>query len=195
MKPPPIPPQPPRRRAARSPVAPLEPPPTPDALVARLLALVPPGELPALWSRAEFSRRLTPAERPGLDDALARLQEDRQLLGLSQGKGVYYLFAGPLRGWLAGAPRLEEGQPSLGEAYRRLARESGGFPDVKISALQAALGPAAAGTLAAELIASWRRGEATLSLGDWSLASEETRAAAVEMDGEKYLLVRFEEVD
>ena len=132
--------------------------------MARLLALVPPGELPALWSRAELSRRLTPVERPGLDAALVRLQEDRQVLGLSQGKGIYYLFAGPLRGWLAGsavvvadAPPTGE-QPSLGEVYRRLVRESGGFPDVKISALQAAAGR----TLAAELIASlaagrWRR--------------------------------------
>ncbi len=193
MKPPP--PIPPKRRAVRRPAAP--PPSLPatlDAVVARLRELVPPGELPTLWSRAELSRRLTPAERPQLDAALTRLQEDRQLLGLSQGKGMYYVFAGPMRGWLAGSAMVAA-PPLLGETYRRLVRESGGFPDVKISALRAALDPTAAGTLAAELVAAWRRGDATLSLGDWSLASEETRAAAVELDGEKYLLVRFEEAD
>ncbi len=193
MKPPP--PIPPTRRGTRRPAAPASAlPATLDAVVARLLELVPSGELPALWSRAELSRRLTPAERPQLDAVLTRLQEERQVLGLSQGKGIYYVFAGPLRGWLAGnavvvASPTEEAPKALGEVYRRLVRESGGFPDVKISALQAAAGRA----LAAELIASWRQGEATLSLGDWSLATEETRAAAVELDGEKYLLVRFED--
>jgi hypothetical protein len=38
----------------------------------------------------------------------------------------------------------------------------------------------------------WREGGAALSLGDWSLADEETRAAAVTLDGERYLLVRLE---
>ena len=195
MKPPPLP---PKRRARRS----VAPSPTLEAVVARLLAPAPPGELPALWSRAELNRRLAAAERPLLDAALARLREDRQLLGLSYGKSTLYVFAGPLRGWLAGtavlaAPVAGPGaeQAALRDVYRRLARESGGFPDVKISALKKALGQAAGETLAAELIALWRQGEATLSLGDWSLASEETRAAAVELAGEKYLLVRFEGED
>ena len=171
------------------------PPPTPELVADRLLALAPARELPALWSRAELSRRLTPAERPALDAALARLQDARQMLALGQGKSVRYLFAGPLRRWLDGSaalPEPAEPQPSLDEAYRRLVRESGGFPDVKISALQAASGSK---SLAAELVARWRRGDATLSMGDWSLASEETQAAAVELDGEKYLLVRLGEME
>ena len=191
MKPPP--PIPPARRGTRragTPASGGSPPATLDAVAARLRTLVPPEEPPTLWSRAELSRQLTPTERPQLDAALARLQEDRQVLGLSQGKGIYYVFAGPLRGWLAGEAVVGTPEP-LTEVYRRLVRESGGFPDVKIAALQAAAGR----ELAAELIASWRRGEATLSLGDWSLADEETRAAAVELDGERYLLVRLEEVD
>ncbi len=198
MKPPTVPPGKGRRAPVRRSAT---PPPTPEAVADRLLALAPPGELPALWSRAELGRRLTPAERPGLDAALARLQEDRQVLALGQGRSVFYAFVGPLRRWLDGAAVVEEGSPvgvgprALDEAYQRLVRESGGFPDVKISALRAALGPVSGGTLAAELVARWRRGEATLSLGDWSLASEETRAAAVELDGEKYLLVRLEAAD
>ena len=156
--------------------------------------------MPALWKRAELGRRLPAAERPVLDAALARLQAERQLLALTQGKTVVYLFTGPLRAWLAGgAVVVQTPAPTPGEAemlddaYRRLVRESGGFPDVQISTLQAALGPAAeAGTLGTELLARWRRGQATLSLGDWSLAGEDARAAAVELNGEKYLLVRLE---
>ena len=125
-----------------------------------------------------------------MDAALARLQDARQLLALGQGKSVRYLFAGPLRQWLDGSAAPTE-PAALDEVYRRLVRESGGFPDVKISALQAAVGDGS-GALATELVARWRRGEATLSMGDWSLASEETRAAAVELNGERYLLVRLE---
>lgn len=193
MKTPPSPPIPPARRGARRLAAPATvAPATLDDVVAGLLALASEGEPPVLWSRAELSRRLTPAERPQLDAALARLREERQVLGLSQGKGTYYVFAGALRRWLAEDAVAGTVTPlPLVEVYRRLVRESGGFPDVKIAALQAATG----GTLAAELTAAWRRGEATLSLGDWSLADEGSRAAAVELDGERYLLVRFEEAD
>lgn len=186
MKPPP-PPKPRRKPRAAA--------PTPEAVADRLLALAPAGEPPALRSRAELARRLTPAERPALDAALARLQDQRQLLALSQGKRAAYVFAGPLRAWLDGGdvvPPPPPGQKMLDDVYRRLVRESGGFPDVKIAALRAALGPAEAGTLEPELIARWRRGEATLSLGDWSLAGEDARAAAVELNGEKHLLVRLE---
>ena len=90
--------------------------PTVEGVAARLLALFPPGELPALWKEAELKRRLTTAEGPLLAGALARLQEERQVLALTQGKGVVYLFAGPLRGWLDGAPVAREGEPRPGGA-------------------------------------------------------------------------------
>ena len=174
----------------------MTPPPAADTVAARLLALAAPGEegAHALWSRAELACRLRPADRPGLDAVLARLQAERQVLALRHGKTVLYAFAEPLRDWLESGAGAKGGPaPALVEAYRRLVRESGGFPDVKISALRAALGAAEAATLSRDLVALWRRGEGTLSLGDWSLASEETRAAAVEINGEKYLLVRLEE--
>lgn len=178
------------------------PTPTPDAVAARLLALLaadPAREGPVLRNRTELSRLLASGERPGLNAALARLEEWREVLVLRRGKSMWYLFAGAMRGWLEGGPGAGASASetvTLEEVYRRLVRESGGFPDVKISALRTALGSMAAGEgLSAELIARWRRGEATLSLGDWSLASEETRTAAVELHGEKYLLVRLEEAE
>lgn len=72
-------------------------------------------------------------------------------------------------------------------------RASGGLPDVKISALGLALAPVEAAGLADRLRALWREGRVTLSLGDWSLADEATRRAAVELAGERYLLVRMEQ--
>lgn len=78
-------------------------------------------------------------------------------------------------------------------AYKRAVRVSGGFPDVKISTLRASLAGESAGSLDQRLRTLWSGGLVTLSLGDWSLASEEMRAAAIELDGERYLLVRFED--
>ena len=78
-------------------------------------------------------------------------------------------------------------------AYTQAVRASGGFPDVKISTLRASLPAESAGTLSERLRTLWHEGRVTLSLGDWSLASEEMRAAAIELDGECYLLVRFED--
>ena len=174
---------------------------TPETVAAKLLALptTPPGEggaKPALWRKTDLGRSLSRPERGHLDAALARLQRERRLVAFAHGGSDLFAFAEPLREWLAGgggAPAAA-GDHQLREVYRRLVRESGGFPDVKISLLARALGiPAGGGGLGGRLVALWRTGDATLSLGDWSLANAETRAAAVEMDGEKYLLVRFEE--
>lgn len=174
------------------------PPPTIEAVAARLAALCPVGEPPKLWKEAELKRQLPAKERPLSAAALARLGEERQVLVLPQGKTAGYLFAGPLREWLAGgggaevpvAPPPPEDVPAV---YARLVRQSGGFPDVKIAALRAALDPAAVGALAERLIALWREGRATFSQGDWSLADDASRNAAVELSGERYLLVRLDE--
>ena len=190
-------------KAPRTPKAAKAAPPTPEAVAARLLAFLPLGDLPALWKDAELKRWLPAAERPVLAAALTRLEEARQVLVLTQGKGKVYLFAEPLRGWLANAPvvRVAEAETVPGRTgapedlftvYARLVARSGGFPDVKIAALRAALDTASARTLTGRLVDLWREGRATLSHGDWSLADEETRSGGVELNGERYLLVRLE---
>ncbi len=195
-KPPPVAPR-PMRKVLDSPQA------TAESVRARLLAL-PPCEdgLPALWRREDFPAELSPAERPLLDAALTRLQAEQRLVALRHGKDEYFAFAVALNARLAPAPvaavaaaPADAPAPAEGlmEVYRRLVRESGGFPDVKIAQLARGVGPTAAHGLPERLTASWRVGDAVLSLGDWSLANEETRAAALELDGEKYLLVRFAE--
>ena len=192
-------------RTAKTPKAPKVPkaaPPTREGVAARLLALFPPGELPALWKEAELKRRLSTAERPVLAAALTHLQEARQVLALRQGKGVFYLFAEQMRAWLADGTVVADSAKAVAASvaaaedlwtvYGRLVRQSGGFPDVKIAGLRAELDAASAGELGGRLVELWREGRATLSHGDWSLADAATREAAVELNGERYLLVRFE---
>ena len=185
--------------------------PTTAMVAARLLALgaFTAGVLntpPTLWKEAEFRRKLPAHERPLLGDALALLQARRQIVPLRHGKLPFLAFAGPLRVWLeddvadmppavpvpdlAPAEADDDLDAALFFAYTRLVVESGGFPDVKIAGLRRAVGDPP--SLGGRLVALWREGRATLSLGDWSLADETTRAAAVELDGEKYLLVRLD---
>ena len=180
--------------------------PTAATVAARLLAAgaFVPGALstpPTLWKATELRRKLPKHEHALFDAALDHLQTARQVVPLRHGRSVYVAFAGPLRVWLedddvVDAPAPPPAPPSsdvddaeLFFAYARLVRDSGGFPDVKIAALQRAAGDRPLGD---QLAALWREGRATLSLGDWSLADEATRAAAVELDGERYLFVRLE---
>ena len=186
--------------------------PTAATVGARLLALgaYGPGALdtpPVLWKEAELRRELPAHERPLLGPALDHLQAGRQVVPLRHGRSAFVAFAGRLRVGLeeaaadapapAPGPAAPPGEATEGaddaalfEAYRRLVRESGGFPDVKIAHLRRAAGDAA---LPVRLATLWREGRATLSLGDWSLADEAARAGAVELDGEKYLLVRLDD--
>ncbi len=186
--------------------------PTAATVGARLLALAAyaPGVSetpPTLWKETELLRKLPAHERPLLGPALEHLQAARQVVPLRHGRNKFVAFAGPLRVWLEddvadalppvptpAAPESDDADnddATLFDAYRRLVRESGGFPDVKIAHLCRAAGGVA---LAERLTTLWREGRATLSLGDWSLADETVRAGAVEMDGERYLLVRLDDV-
>jgi hypothetical protein len=76
-------------------------------------------------------------------------------------------------------------------AYRKV-RQRTGFSSVEIYNLQQELG-APMDALKAFLLEESRQGGAVLSMGDWSLSSEETRSGAVELHGSQYLLVRFKD--
>lgn len=187
--------------------------PAPADAAEKLLAQAcrPTDGPPLLWRKRELANLLSTAERPLLASILASLEEKRELLRVPDGKrGERFLFAAVVRCWFGWPERVAAGSisPSGGQAgglgadggfaglfsaYRQSVRESGGFPDVKISALRRALPTGEPAELSERLRALWREGRATLSLGDWSLASEEMRQAAVELDGERYLLVRIED--
>jgi len=75
-------------------------------------------------------------------------------------------------------------------AYRRLAQRLG-YSNVEIAALRREAG-CPMEPLKLFLLEESRRGRAVLSLGDWSVSSEETRGGAVELFGRPHLLVRLD---
>jgi hypothetical protein len=87
------------------------------------------------------------------------------------------------------APPEEIDSDRIREAYRALADQSG-FTSVKIAALQREAGTTLV-ALQQWLLAEYQQGRAVLSFGDWSLSDEATRAAAIELRGERYLLVKL----
>jgi hypothetical protein len=91
-------------------------------------------------------------------------------------------------------PRLQVLEPdsdaaAVAEAYRQLVHKTG-FPDVEIAEL-ANTGAFPLEAFKEFLHAENAVGRAIFSLGDWSLASESTRAGAVVVGDQPHLLVRF----
>jgi hypothetical protein len=74
-------------------------------------------------------------------------------------------------------------------AYADIVKQTG-FPAVPISALQNQSGVLLS-ALKSWIKEQYANGSAVLSFGDWSLADDAKRAAAVELNGERYLLVRL----
>jgi hypothetical protein len=75
------------------------------------------------------------------------------------------------------------------EAYQALMQRSG-FPAVSIAKLAGAAG-AELDALKAVLREEYTAGRIVLSLGDWSIASDEDRRGVIELHGQRYLQVRW----
>jgi hypothetical protein len=86
-------------------------------------------------------------------------------------------------------PPQVPGRSEFLNAYRRV-KERLGYSNVEVYELKKELG-APMDQVKAFLLEENRRGNAVLSLGDWSLSSEETRSGAIEILGKPHLLVRF----
>lgn len=151
-------------------------------------------EFPALATRPRWKIALkSHREEAGLlEPAIAHLLDMGRLIRLlyrkaSKAEEVFL----PLEMLVAPAPP-SRGAFSPGpvrEAYRRLAARTG-FPAVPIATLQQE-SAAEIASLQSWLVEEHRAGRAILSRGDWSLADEAKRAAAVEWQGDAYLLVRL----
>lgn len=133
-----------------------------------------------------------------LDAALRALVKSGRLVPLRSGEGTLYTHVGSVAGVPAAtrpvAPEPEksadqENRLRIIEAYRRLV-EREGFGDVVIAELRREAG-LPQGDLAAWLLEQSRCGRAHLGRGDWSLADEAARGAAVVAAGEPHLRVRL----
>jgi hypothetical protein len=158
-----------------------------------------------LLSRNDLSSALLPAERPFLTQVLVGLLAEKALIKLShhgrarkggaQREMDFYMHTSGLRELVA-ATYPESAPPpftppKLLEVYQQLVQRNG-FPDVEIFELNERLG-LPLDFLRAQILAEYEAGRAVLSFGDWSLASPETRSGAIEINGDRYLRVRFQD--
>ncbi len=160
-----------------------------------------------LFSRTRLKERpkgLPAQVKKALDKGLERLTAEGRVLKLRYGGFDVYTHAGPVRSRLetshavggeeaaAGAETAPAIDPeAVAAAYGRV-RVRSGFSNVEISSLARELDVPLEG-LKAFLLEQSRQGRAVLSMGDWSLASEEVRAGAVMLRGKPHLLVRFKD--
>jgi hypothetical protein len=169
------------------------------------------AKYPEMVSEAELKKQLSKAEAALLGRAIYWMENQRELVRLRHGKTVFFASGRALRSALGEGtseipvnPFLNREVPSepiappeginagsIHAAYRTLAERSG-FPSVKIAALQRESGISLPG-LHEWLRNEYQHGRAVLSFGDWSLSDEATRAAAIEIRGEHYLLVKLRE--
>jgi hypothetical protein len=158
-----------------------------------------------LLSKNDLSSALMPAERMFFTRALVGLLAEKVIIKLSyigrtknggaQKEMDFYMHTSGLRELIA-ATYPEAGPPpftplKLLEGYRRLVQRNG-FPDVEIFELHESLGLPLP-EIRAQILAEYEAGRAVLSFGDWSLASPETRSGAIEINGDRYLRVRFQD--
>ena len=158
-------------------------------------------EILELLSRKDLEKGCEGEIRKKVDEAIDWLVKERKLLRFRRGRNSYCVHAEHVKALLVDeeAPRIERretpiprqvpGRSEVLDAYKR-AKERLGYSNVEIYELQKELG-APMGQVKAFLIEENSRGSAVLSLGDWSLSSEETRAGAIELFGKPHLLVRF----
>ena len=158
-----------------------------------------------LLSKEDLQGTLAPVEREFFTPALVGLLAEKKLIKLSHASRVkktgppreaeFYLHAAGLRE-LVSATFPTAASPTftpraLLDVYRQLVQAIG-FSDVEVFELHQRLGIPLP-ELKAQILAEREAGRAVLSFGDWSLASPETRSGAIEINGDRYLRVRFQE--
>ncbi len=144
-----------------------------------------------LFTIAELAKGTGGAVREAVPEAINWLAKEHKLIPAKRGKTTYYLFTASIRDWLGAAEPAPTGfdERVLRNAYDQLVRESG-LPDVRISDLHRKSG------FNLEQLQSWlieqsRAGRIAPSRGDWSLGSEEQRSAAITIQDEPFMKVRF----
>lgn len=169
-------------------------PPTPESVGEKVLAFAL-RSYPQVHNATALATKsgLAKAEKASLPAALKHLCEVGAIVELRYGTGktqkaLYLALAAlPTQKGASTAQTIDE--DVLRAAYDRLVTDTG-FPAVPIASLQRA------SEIAMERLKEWlvqthQAGEIVLSVGDWSLASEEERSGVLELHGRRYLQVRW----
>jgi hypothetical protein len=162
-----------------------------------------------LMTRTELEKACKGAIGKKAGEAVDWLVKEGRLIRFRRGRLTYYLHVGHLSDWVPQEPvpqssaAAEAARPAIppAEAPEVLRREQVldaydrvkhriGYSNVPIYELQMELGVPFR-LLKAHILEESRRGNAVLSVGDWSLSSEEIRSGVIEIGGYRYLLVRF----
>ena len=161
-----------------------------------------------LMTRPELEKGCQGALKKKVGEAVDWLVKEGRLIRFRRGRLTYYLHGEHLSNLmpqesLAAPSAAEAARPQIppAEAPEVLRREQVldaydrakhriGYSNVPIYELQMELGVPFS-LLKAHILEESRRGNAVLSVGDWSLSSEEIRSGVIEIGGYRYLLVRF----
>lgn len=149
-----------------------------------------------IFTLKDFEKVCLASERAFLPEALKWLLAERRLVRVRRRQSVFYLSPEAIVPVPAEPPPLQtDKQVSAGyeqavvQAYRLIvSREN--WKDVRISDLQRESG-VPLDDLKILVLEKCRCGQATVSSGDWSLADEEYKKAALYIDDRPYLRVRF----
>ncbi len=156
-----------------------------------------------LLIRSDLQKGCEGEVRKKVGEGIDWLVKEQKLLRARRGRTFYYLSADHMRALLTeqaglpiavGGPPAEE--PALDKsivftAYLRV-RSRVGYSNVEISELRQELG-VPMDRLKTFLLEQSRLGSVVLSLGDWSVSSEEIRSGAIELYGRPHLLVSFKQ--
>lgn len=125
-----------------------------------------------------------------ISEAIRYLIGENRMIPVKRRNSTYYLHSAYLKQFISVWERSAIPQKErVFEAYQRLSRQSG-WQDIWLSDLYRESGVEIGG-LKSLLKEESHMGRVVLSRGDWSLASDEERMAAVYIDGEPFLFVRF----
>jgi hypothetical protein len=160
------------------------------------------SEVLELLSRKDLEKGCEGEIRKKVDEAIEWLVKEGKLLRFRRGRNTYCVHTELVKARLLDEeappietretpqiPRQGPGRQEVLDAYRRV-KERLGYSNVEIYELQKELG-APMDHMKAFLLEENRQGNAVLSLGDWSLSSEDTRSGAIDLFGKPHLLVRF----
>jgi hypothetical protein len=162
----------------------------------------------ALLAKKELEKGCAAGVREKIDEAIDWLVKEKRLVRLRRGRLYYWVSAEKLKALVTLEKRqpdaAAESRPQVSSsptghpidrplvlaAYQRL-RSRLGYSNVEISALQREL-HIPMDEFKRFLLEESQRGRAVLSLGDWSVSSDEIRAGAIELFGRPHLLVRLD---
>lgn len=143
---------------------------------------------PKLLSKTQLKKSLKQPLLGHADEALALLVKERRLLQLRWGNTLLYLAA-PTAAPQPDGSADQVSWARISVAYRQTVEEFG-YADVLIHEVHVRLGGALE-TLLNALKAGISQGKVITSVGDWSLSSEQERAAALYVNGRPHLRVRL----